>query len=843
MPVFESRSFPAGLLNSDILIVGAGAVGLAMAARLARSGRRVTVLEGGPATPPADFAAANAGPSRGKLHSGLSTGRMKALGGTSRLWGGQLVPFTRRDIEARDADGRRLWPIGWDDYQSHARAALDFLGITGPAQDLDAIVREVTGTAPDLGEGLELRMNVWLPQPDFTRLFAAEINGPLVSIITGCTAELLEFADSGQVSAVLARGSGGQEYRFTAREVVLAGGTLEVARLLLRAAAAGGDCPFAANPHIGRWFFDHFHGKVGDLEGYDPATVSRLFDSAFRHGLKYNIKIWRTPGEADPVHRPNVLLTINPAMTLGEVRRDAVGLARRLFSGSGGAGGMLAAIRQGVALARIIAPVALRYLVHKRSASLTGRGVFVGTEIEQMPGAGSYLFLEPGVPPHQARLGIAWDFNAGEADARAEAELGELADMVARANRAFPALGLGRIAAGHGVMERDPVLLDRFTDAAHTMGGARMAESAALGVTDAQCRVFGCSNLSIGGAAVFPSGSAANATFTAIALALQVADRIGAGQAAENRSLPMTSLMDRLVFGCARLTGGASEREALALLEQAFAAGVRAVDVAPGYGIGTADTVVGKALRRSPHAAAVKVYAKIGSGRPSHGVLKTWARLAKRLLKGAPPRSHDGFAPIAATGRMDRIAFTPELLAASHAETLRRLGRIDVLLLHECGPDELVEGVRGTLDVLAAAGGAQAGTAVSSVYDAAVAARYPAGYLCEAALPPQMLADPSAPAPPPPGTVLHSIVPTMEWLRRTDPLFAARLDAAAALVPGVSPQAARIAATYSLAATRMPGTALVFASSDKARLGELLAAFGAIDRDCLAGPIAQAFVG
>lgn len=840
MPVFESRSFPPGLLQSDILIVGAGAVGLAMAARLSRGGKRVTVLEGGPATPPADYAAANAGPSRGKLHSGLSTGRMKALGGTSRLWGGQLVPFTRRDIDARDSGGRRLWPVSWDAYQAHARTAFDFLGIEGAAQDLDGVLCEATGAAPDLGEGLELRMNVWLPQPDFTKLFAAELNGPLVSVITGCNAEMLDFASDGRVSGLLALGGDGAEHRFVAREVVLAGGTLEVARLLLRAGAEGGHCPFAANPHLGRWFFDHCHGRVGDLAGFDPAAVSRLFDSAFRHGFKYNIKIWRTPGEADPVHRPNVLLTINPAMTLGEVRRDGVALVKRLFSARGGAGGKLAAVREGLGMAAIIAPLAWRYLVHKRSASLTGRGVFVGTEIEQMPAEGSYLFLEPGVPPRQARLGIAWDFAPDASGKPAGVELAELSDMIGRANRVFPALGLGHIAADPGVEQGDPALLDRFVDAAHNMGGARMAESADFGVTDAQGCVFGCDNLSIGGASVFPCGSAANATFTAIAFALQVADRIGAGQMAQDRTASMTTLIDRLVFGCARLTGGASEREALALLDQAFAAGVRAVDVAPGYGIGTADTVVGKALRRHPAGDEVLVYAKIGSGRPSRGTLKTWARLAKRMLKGSSPRSHDAFVPIAATGRMGRIAFTPDSLEASHAETLRHLGRIDVLMIHECGPDDLDAGLTAKLDALAKADGAQAGTAVSCIYDAGVAAGYPAGYLCEAALPPQVLADAGAPVPPP-GTVLHSVVPTMEWLRRTDPVFAARLDAAAALVTGVGPQAARMAATYSLAASRMPGVRLVFASADKARLAELLSAFAAIDREGLAGPIAEAF--
>src|SRR3569833_4161199 len=91
----------AGMLNHrplapgndpEILVVGAGAVGLVLGIALARAGRRVTLIEGGPATPPGDFIARNHGPNSGVAHLGLAEGRMKALGGTTRLWGGRRGP-------------------------------------------------------------------------------------------------------------------------------------------------------------------------------------------------------------------------------------------------------------------------------------------------------------------------------------------------------------------------------------------------------------------------------------------------------------------------------------------------------------------------------------------------------------------------------------------------------------------------------------------------------------------------------------------------------------------------------------------------------------------------------
>ena len=46
-----------------------------------------------------------------------------------------------------------------------------------------------------------------------------------------------------------------------------------------------------------------------------------------------------------------------------------------------------------------------------------------------------------------------------------------------------------------------------------------MSSSEQDGVVDSNCRVFGTNNLFVAGAAVFPSSSFANPTFTAMALA------------------------------------------------------------------------------------------------------------------------------------------------------------------------------------------------------------------------------------------------------------------------------------------------------------------------------------
>ena len=117
-------------LSSETLIIGAGAVGITLALKLARAGRRVTLLEEGNENPPADYRTRNEGPNTGRLHQGMGQGRMHALGGTTRLWGGQLVPFGRVDLDQVTFHNKRIWPLRHREILPYYSGVLELLGIS-----------------------------------------------------------------------------------------------------------------------------------------------------------------------------------------------------------------------------------------------------------------------------------------------------------------------------------------------------------------------------------------------------------------------------------------------------------------------------------------------------------------------------------------------------------------------------------------------------------------------------------------------------------------------------------------------------------------------------------------
>ena len=823
MPITSLQDHRHPLVAGGLTIVGAGAVGIPIAVYLARRGIAVTVLEGGPQTSPTDYLKANIGPNTGRRLDGLVGGRMKAFGGTTRLWGGQLVPFDAPDFEAVDQAGRTLWPICYTDFLPWISAAYDLLGVSEQSRQIDKIWQRAAGQDPAIGHGLRMTMNIWLKQPDFTKLFAAELaNNPLIRVITDAAVRQVLFAADGRVEALMLAAADGAEQKCKVETVILANGTLEIAGLLLRAQQLDPHCPFRDNRHVGRWFMDHLHGLAGEIEVRKPKRLSAWFDNVYFDGHKYNVKI-RTDASGRKAGGSNIAGTINARMQLGAAAREAKELIQRLF---GGRASLIADLREGLALLRIFAPVAWRYVVKRRAAGLFAQGVHLGLEIEQLPTWDSYLLLDPALPPETAPVGVHWQVGNREMPA-----IRQFCEAVASA---FDERGIGSVRLDPRIAAEDPAFLDECHDASHQMGGARMADSPENGVVDRDCRVFGSPNLYIAGAATFPSGSFANPTLSAIALGLRIAEKV------TEAGPSMDTLISRLVFGTARLTGGASKAASIRMLDMVLDSGVRAIDCAPPYGMGTAEQLVGQVLRRRADGNMIEVIAKVGLPRPGQAYLKTWLRAIKRLVKKPMPASHAGWVPVEPARTFGAADFSAEALRDSAARSIQNLGRFDRLLLHECGPDEYTPEVAKSLAAIAAQSAAQPGYASSARFDAELNACFPADYMAECAIDPGLLAGSTA-APACSGMLFHSLVPTMGYLMANNPAFSNALQKAAEFLPAFDKPTARIAATFALAATRAPIARFVFSSNDPARLRNLLAAFHTIDRENLRSKIAASF--
>lgn len=181
-----------------------------------------------------------------------------------------------------------------------------------------------------------------------------------------------------------------------------------------------------------------------------------------------------------------------------------------------------------------------------------------------------------------------------------------------------------------------------------------------------------------------------------------------------------------LGFGCSSLSGGSSRRHSVKLIDAAFDAGIRHFDVAPPYGMGTAEDLLGDALGKRRH--EVTIATKVGIDRLRQGAAVMWIRsLAAPLRKLAPGLTRRVGAS-AYTGLTANVQLDQPSVEASLARSLRslRTDYIDLLLLHEVTLEALTDELLSLLLNLRRRGTVRAfGTGTSYASTLAIRAKYP----------------------------------------------------------------------------------------------------------------------
>ena len=509
-------------LEADVCIVGAGAAGLALAAALLDTGWRVIVLESGRARPDAFGAGLNELESVGLPHDGGSDGRVRAFGGTTSAWGGQLLPLRASEIEQREWVPHSGWPITLDELQPFYRRVESLLGVEGPPYGGE--VWNALGIQPPAFDASRfcVRFSQWAPlgRRNFAvllrRRLAASRN---VTVLLDATATAVHCgAGDAHVESVRCQSRAGKSANIRAAFCVLACGGLETPRLLLASPARGARGLANSSDLVGRFFQDHISYVAGEIEPRSRAELQRLFDPRYLARTMYTSKI--EPSDATQRDRRwlnamgHFAFEIPEALGLLEVKR----VLRSFQSGSvqlPTLDELLAMLRGSGELARL---VFARLALARRQSPSSGR-IRLLVDVEQAPNPDSRITLGTrrdalGLP----RAVLDWRL-AGQ-------ELTTLTDFAKSLATELEAKGLGSVtlAAAPDFAKRGEVSAAR--DIFHHMGTTRMSRSPRDGVTNAELRCHDVDNLFVASSAVFPTGGIANPTLTIIALSLRLADHL-----------------------------------------------------------------------------------------------------------------------------------------------------------------------------------------------------------------------------------------------------------------------------------------------------------------------------
>ena len=471
-------------------------------------------------------------------HAEMSLVACRALGGTSWMWGGRCTPLAALDLKAREHIGQDGWPIATNDLEAYTGEACDILGCGPP---------DFSCPAPqcDAKDALSCdSLERWSRRPRLARALPELGRGLPVTVILDATVVDVEFDEmkTRVTGLVVASAKGRMTFR-SAMRFVLAGGALETTRLLLVAQQTHPTMFGGQTGPLGRYYMGHLSGKIARIQFRRPPDA-QIFQ--FLHG---GASLSRRRITIDPVAQmrarlPNIAFApSNPPFANPDHR---IGILSAAF---------LALSVPAIGGRFVSEPIRLmnttgqpHYLAHVRNILLdlprTAHALvsLLGNRLRGAATAGLFLYDAKGVYPlHYHAEQLPHRDNrvtlAGACDRFGMPRLcidfrfrDEDTERVVRAHdvldQALKRANIGELIFDAEPPDRAARVLAQARDGFHQIGTTRMGRDAQDGVVDHDCRAFGISNLFMAGTSVFRTSGAANPTFSAVALALRLADHL-----------------------------------------------------------------------------------------------------------------------------------------------------------------------------------------------------------------------------------------------------------------------------------------------------------------------------
>jgi choline dehydrogenase-like flavoprotein len=500
---------------SRVLIIGGGTVGIYLAVELAKAGREVLMIEAG--NEQLDNFSEDSFESVGRPHATLKIGRSRSLGGTSNLWGGQLVEYQPIDFEGRDWLPDSKWPIAADEAAKYYRETYENLGMPGKFLEDEKVFDHLKTRAPHLSGGLEFFLTRWMRLPSLAATYRDQLeSNPRIRVLLDRTVVGIESRGE-KIRGVRVLDRDGRSHELSGGAVVLAAGTFENVRLLLHAAnAPAGPCPWRDNDNIGRFFQDHLSGRVGSVQTIDRRRFLDLFTTIVLGGFRFLPKLRMT----DETLRHERLLNIHAMMVCeSSISENMVFLRQFMKSVIYGrkVSNLGELLRNMAACGRHLPPLMWRYIVANRVFVPSSSKISMQIQAEQSPLRESRITVDPMRTDKYGLPKLVLDWRVGDE------ELASIRTFSLRVRDAVREAGLAEVKLIPGLEQGDASLLERMHDHNHHAGGTCMGWSERDGVVDTDLRVFGTKNLFVLGASVFRTTSNANTTFLALALATRLA--------------------------------------------------------------------------------------------------------------------------------------------------------------------------------------------------------------------------------------------------------------------------------------------------------------------------------
>lgn len=464
----------------DYCISGAGAAGIALALKLAESGKRVALFEGGDK----QYSQVSQDIYKGDVTSQnpywLDLYRLRFLGGTTNHWAGRCRPFMEYDFEEKQINGLPGWPISFDEMNRFLPQAKSILELE--ENDTFKIVEntkiESEYFEPDVYASSSIR---------FRDRFSEELERH-ANIDLYLNANLVDIQLEDNLSTIkhfVIQNYNQEKQNFTSSHYIIAMGAIENARILLNCDSQISSGIGNQTNMVGKCFMEHLNIRLGEFVSNKTSW-----------GESQSMQFMTTPKLAKEMNTGLSNITFGTVRQIKAYGRTAE--IKALFN--------KLSCQLGVS-------ENLQFL-YKHDC--IGEGV-ISTLCEQFPFKDSNLALTNEKDSFGLRR-VELDWHLSQSD------IDSIRNMSIAIAEEFAENNLGHVKLSSFITDSSQKI--EISGHAHQMGTTRMSASKEFGVVDVNCKVHETENLYVAGSSVFSTGGAVNPTMPLLQLTYRLAEHL-----------------------------------------------------------------------------------------------------------------------------------------------------------------------------------------------------------------------------------------------------------------------------------------------------------------------------
>lgn len=282
-------------ISTQVCIIGAGTAGIFLAKLLSDKGVKVVILEAGSLKSKTTEAIQFSSIQQGDYYRGDEKGRSFGVGGTSTLWGGQMLPLTEGDISNRIDFGIKNWPIKYEELIPFYECINKLFNLNQeiiPNKKTNRKNFNKLFNFSGFDRYFSLRISSWIPfkKRNFYKSFLKIFKNDYSNVQVWINSTVIKIAQSNnsnnhKIEYLIARNDSGKTIKVIPEILIFAAGTLETTRILLEYDEATNFSITRGGAPLGNYLSDHLSFNCGEITYKNKWKFNHAIAPFFDRGI------------------------------------------------------------------------------------------------------------------------------------------------------------------------------------------------------------------------------------------------------------------------------------------------------------------------------------------------------------------------------------------------------------------------------------------------------------------------------------------------------------------------------------------------------------------------------